>query len=217
MRAIMAAVRAALTGMFSWLHDVWDWSWHTVGRGVRTGGRVAGATVLGLGRVAGAVASDAVALPGRLLGMVFGGGGSPSPQAAAQQAAAQTQSEQSRADDAADDRIAIAALRRVASAVGRGDRPEQADLQAVPPGLAAFVVKLNSDEAEVIARSRTSELRSLLSTGVSPAGVRMPQELAADLRAAQEPVEVVDRKADFRARLAARREAANDVAAAYAA
>ena len=185
---------------------------------VSRAGRGAVAAAGHVGTVAAAAVSDAVALPGKLVRAVLGGGGggAPSPQAAAGQAAQQEVAKQKAADDSADDRAALAALRRVASAVGRGERPAAIDVEAVPPGLASYLVKLDPEEAAIVARARTTALRALLSGGVAPEGVRSPKDLSADLAVAVAPAPV-DRKADFRARLAARREAEDNLAEAYAA
>ena len=155
-----------------------------VGRaGAKVGHGVVGA--VGFAAKAGAAAvSDVVGLSGALVRSVFGGNrGQGTPDQAAAQASARATSEQAKADDAADARVILAALRRVASSVAKGAKPEPSALEELPAGLAGYVVRLTADEADTLARARTNVLRALLDTGVAPDGVRSPRELNAELKA----------------------------------
>lgn len=144
-------------------------------------------------RVTGTALGGAALLPFRAVGavsraLVGGGGGDVAdPSLAAAQAVARARQEQQRADDTADARVTLQAIRRVARARARGEKIPEDAAEILPPMLLAYVKALEVDECDALAKARTSVLRALLDEQTPPAGVRSPKEVAKDLQRAREP------------------------------
>lgn len=129
--------------------------------------------------------------PFAALQALFGGGqeeDEENPQWAAEQAARQAAEAERRADGAADTRSAIGAVRRVASAVAKGQKVTEKMLEGCPAGFDRYVAALRPEECRILARSTTNALRRFLAdSDEAPEGVRSPREIAAERKRAASP------------------------------
>ena len=160
---------------------------------------------LGIGTV-----NDVVKLPFRLAGAVLRARQpqQQSPQdaaadeAAAQRAAQQEESHrQAAADRQAEARELVQAIRSVATARARGERPDDVGLALLPDGMQDYMMAMDREEAATVAATSVPGLRGLL-RGRPPEGVRSPREVQEAAEAKVVPVEQV----------AARREAVRSAA-----
>ena len=138
------------------------------------------AAKLGLG-----AASDAVKLPFRLAGAVFGGRRPQQPtaqQAAADEASAQRAAQQHESDrQAAADRQSearelVQAVRSVAAARARGERLDDVALGRLPEGVRDYILALDREECAAVASASVMGLRGVLK-GRPPEGVRSPKDI----------------------------------------
>lgn len=139
----------------------------------------------------GAAVVGAALLPVRALGAVgralSGGGAQTSEGEAAAKAKARAAQEQENADAAADVRAQIQAVRRIAAARVRGQVPDADAVELLRPQVVRYLLSLDVDECQSLARARTAALRLLLESGRAPEGIRGPAELAEDMRRAAGP------------------------------
>ena len=155
-----------------------------------------------------AIAEAAVKAPLLLARSVLGGGGGGGAPASEGQAATSAEQraevEQAKADAAGDARAQVQALRRVASSLAKGVRPEPESLELLSPKLVAYLRALEPEECAALVRTRTTALRQLLDKGTAPANVRGPAEVA-ECQAASQAAPAAAPRPDLKFRIAARR------------
>lgn len=189
MRKILAAIAAAVASMGRFVVRN---TWNTAKRTWELTTEIVPAVASGalhiaadVGDVALATADAVIRAPGRILGMLGGGGGAtadmPDEQQAAASAAKKAVEHERQADDAADARASIGAVRRLAAARARGQEPSLELRAAVPVGFDALIMTLSPEEAKLVATAKTADLRRWLDDAdTAPKGVRGKEKLLAD-------------------------------------
>ena len=148
------------------------------------------------------VVEDVVTLPFRAMGEALGGSGpqpgEPGPQQAAQEAANRAIEAERRADDQAELRLKVNAFRRAASARARGLPLTATVLEGCPEGFCRYLTLVTREEAQIIARAPTRELRAMVrSSEDTPKGVRKLAEVSDEnslKRQADDPAAAKKRK-----------------------
>jgi hypothetical protein len=129
------------------------------------------------------VVEHVVTLPFRAMGEALGGcgpqPGEPGPQQAAQEAANRAIEAERRADDQAELRTKVNAFRRAGSARARGLPLTATVLEGCPDGFRRYLSLITREEAQLIARAPTRELRAMvLNSDNTPKGVRTFAEVS---------------------------------------
>lgn len=189
LQAIGDALKAALESMRSilkFMDFLFKRGAYWAGRATASVERAVSATAA----LAASAAEKAVMVPAALAGSVVRSAwrsmrGGQAEQPAAEEQAAATGARRAKfegvaADTAADERVMLQAVRRVASARARGVRPDPEAVALLRPDVVRYLLALTPEECGRLATSRVPAVRALLDTGVAPEGVRSPSEVAAD-------------------------------------